>query len=83
MVNSPQEIKGKVCTRAQRYSLGNSKEGTAPAALKSKVQITGRNSTGGPNSTWKVKDRLKQEETTKTVPAKIADQTNVDITVQS
>ncbi|KAF3452313.1 hypothetical protein FNV43_RR02746 [Rhamnella rubrinervis] len=83
VVNSPQEVKGKVCTRAQRHSLGNSKEGTTPTTLKSRVQITGRSSTGGPNSTWKVKDRLKQEETTKTVPAKIADQTNVDITVQS
>lgn len=51
--------------------------------LKSKVQITGRTNTAGLNSTWKVRDRVKQEETTKTVPAKIADQTNVDITVQS
>lgn len=69
--------------RPQRHSLGNSKEGTLPTPLKSKAQISGRSSTGRPNGTWKVKDRLKQEETMKTAPSKIADQTNVDIAVQS
>ncbi|XP_015875437.3 protein WVD2-like 2 isoform X1 [Ziziphus jujuba] len=70
--NSSQEEKGKVCTRAQRLSLGNSKEGTTPNSLKSKGQVSSRRNS-----------QTKQEEITKTAPAKITDQTNVDIAVQS
>ncbi|PON73443.1 TPX2, C-terminal [Trema orientale] len=70
--------------RMQRHSLGSNKEGTTSSSTpKSKGQISRRNSNES-NGTWKVKDRYKQEkETTKSAPSKIADQTNVDITVHS
>lgn len=68
--------------RVQRHSLGSNKEGTA-STPKSKGLSSRRNGSE-PNGTLKVRDRFKQENgATKTAPPKIADQTNVDIAVQS
>ncbi|KAJ7973503.1 protein WVD2-like 1 [Quillaja saponaria] len=79
-VNSSQEEKGSLCTRA-RQSLGILKEGSAtPITPKNKDQTGGSNS----NGTFKIKDRSKlDKETTKRGLPKITDQTNADIAVQS
>ena len=68
----------------QRHSLVSNKEGTTSCSTpKNKGQMTRCNGSES-NDSWKVKDRYKQEkETTKTAAPKIADQTNVDITVHS
>lgn len=69
--------------RIQRHSLGSKKEGTASTTPKSKGPISRRDSNGH-NGTLKVRDRVKQENgAANTAPPKIADQTNVDIAVQS
>ncbi|XP_057961149.1 protein WVD2-like 2 [Malania oleifera] len=80
-VNSSQEEKGKVCTRANRHSFGSYKEGSATTpTAKNKNQSSGRSS----NGIYKVKDRSKQaKEATKAAPHTMTEQVNADITVQS
>lgn len=71
------EDKGRVSARAQRHSIGNCKESPATKTPKSKI----REQNG--NGTYKLKDELKQMETTKTSPQNITEQAITDITVES
>ncbi|KAK9292035.1 hypothetical protein L1049_019989 [Liquidambar formosana] len=80
-VIASQEEKGRGSARVCRHSLGSYKEdSTISSTTKNKDQISGRNG----NGTCKAKDRTKQEkETTKTVPCKMTEQRDADISVES
>ncbi|XP_028790269.1 protein WVD2-like 2 [Neltuma alba] len=71
----------EVCTRAQRHSIGNFKQGcnSTPVTRKGKEQVIGRNSIGS----CKTKERPKLDKETKAATPKISDQTNADISVLS
>ncbi|KAE8678975.1 Protein WAVE-DAMPENED 2 [Hibiscus syriacus] len=80
-VRSAQDEKAKACCRTHRHSLGNHNERSTTAnELKSKGRVGGQTS----NVAGKAKDRAKQvKEATKAAPAKIAEASNANITVES
>ncbi|KAE8720935.1 Protein WAVE-DAMPENED 2 [Hibiscus syriacus] len=80
-VRSSQDEKAKPCSRTHRHSLGNHTERSPTAnELKSKGRVGGQ--TG--NVAGRAKDRAKQvKEATKATPAKIAEASNANITVES